>query len=260
MDKVNKATKLPVNSIDDLKAIGQILSTSKMLGAINPAQGFVIACICHQTGISYNEYGETYHILGSTPSMRADTMLANMVTLGGEYEMLERTPTCASIRCKYGITEGTFTFTAEEAYAEPIAYKGGPKDQARELKKPFASRNLKDKYSTPRSLMQMLWARVLSDAVRTVCPKANKGTYTPEEVEDFDHSDAAPQSSEPTKPTPVVFTADRCPIPGKMLGKLWSDMDGTFLKAALDNLDKYKLTEEHRAEIEKAAKATEESK
>ena len=45
---------------------------------------------------------------------------------------------------------------------------------------------LKDNWSTPRRRMQMMWARAVSDGVRTVCPLATRGHYTPEEAVDFD--------------------------------------------------------------------------
>jgi hypothetical protein len=49
--------------------------------------------------------------------------------------------------------------------------------------------------------MQMLWARVVSDAVRTVCPLANRGNYTPEEIEDIE-----PAKSFAPTPVPAAVT------------------------------------------------------
>ncbi len=252
------AKSLPVTSIEDLKKIGTELSRSKMIGNVNPAQGFVIACICHQTGQSFNEYAETYHVVGDRPSMRADTMLANLLDLGGEYKILERSPDRAALWMKYRNAETEMEITAEEIYAEPVAYKGGPTAQMEELKKPFEKRRLKDKYATPRSRMQMLWARLISDAVRAVCPQANRGQYTPEEVEDFDPgipSHTSHVTAEPAEPEPLEtppYTAEYCPVPGSLLGKRWADMDVETLTFAANELEHESLTDEHRQEIAKA--------
>lgn len=248
------ARPLPVQSIEDLQAIGVELSKGKMLGDINPSQGFTIACICHQTGQSYNEYGETYHILGGRPTMRAEAMLANLHKLGGKHEVLSRTSEKAEIKIQYHGNENTFTLTADEVYSEPFCYRGKPNEQAAELKKPLEQRNMKDKYATPRSRMQMLWARLVSDAVRAVCPEANQGQYTPEEVEDFPEQAAPAQSSE--APHPIEQKAqkapvDICPVPGKLLGKRWDSMDLPTLKFARDQLQHESLTDEHRQEIQK---------
>jgi hypothetical protein len=45
--------------------------------------------------------------------------------------------------------------------------------------------SLKDNWATPRGRRQMLWARVISEAVRTLAPEIVAGTYTPEETHDF---------------------------------------------------------------------------
>jgi len=170
--------------MDDLTAAGKLLAQSGMFGISKEADGFVIAATCHQQGMSLLEFRETYHIIHGTPSMRTDTMLARLVDHGGEYEILSRTPDRAAIRAACGKASGEFELTWEQAQLEPFVYAGKEGDVVAAL----ASGQrppLKDKYATPRSRMQMIWARVVSDAVRAVCPQACKGTYTPEEVSDY---------------------------------------------------------------------------
>jgi hypothetical protein len=259
MEKVSRASKLPIQSIADLTLCGNKLAQSEMMGNINPAQGFVIASICQQTGMSYNEFAETYHIVGSRPSMRADTMLAKFLEMGGDYRLIQRDAQRAAVWMKFKSAEGEFSFSAEEAYQEPIAY-GCKEEQAfAEMAKPLAHRKLKAKYKSPRSLMQMLWARVISDGVRTVCPGANKGSYTPEEVEDFEPS-AAAHSSEPvpidTSSAAVPIGVLQCPLDGPLYGAFWADMDLETLRFALE-MDDAAITPEHRAEIERVIKEKE---
>ncbi len=249
----NRASKLPIQSIDDLKEMGKLIALSKMGGDLNPAMGFAIACICHQTGQSLNEFFETYHVLGGRLSMRADKMLANLLEAGGEFKIIARTPDRAAIFVKYGKAEGEFSITKQEALEEPFVYRGGPLAQMEELKKPLEKRALKDKYATPRSLMQMLWSRVVSDAVRSVCPKANQGYYTPEEVEDFTPVHGNAPSPRPQPIEPAETTNEVCPIPGKMLGRRWDAMDAKTLQYALDSKHPA-LTDAHLAIIRQTLK------
>ena len=251
---VSRGSKLPIANIGDLKEMGKMIAQSGFIGKINPAQGFVIACILHQTGQSINEFIETYHLVGSSISMRADTMVANLLKLGGEYKINERSGDKAEVWMKYRTAEMTFSLTKEDVFQEPFAYAGKPSEQKDQLKKNFNQRRLKDKYATPRSRMQMLWARVVSDAVRTVCPEANQGHYTPEEVEDFTPDENPSHQNDQPKPLQQEpaeeMTVQFCPIPGPMLGRKWADMDEETLKKAL-NIKHETMTDAHYTEIKK---------
>ena len=173
--KYEPLESLPVQSIGDFFEMGKLIAQCNMLGVKNPAEGFIVATTCHQKRMSFLEFGETYHLIGGNLSMRADAMLARLLQFGGEYEILERSENAASLRAEFGKAKSVFSFTWEEAQKERFPYgKDG--------------KTLKDNWSTPRGRKQMLWARCVSDAVRTVCPLANKGTYTPEEVRDFTDS------------------------------------------------------------------------
>ena len=165
---------LPVQNVGDFFTIGEILAQCGMLGISNPAEGFIVATTCHQQRMSFLEFGETYNVIQGNLSMKADAMLARLLELGGEYEIVSRTPEKAEIKASYGKAKGNFSFSWDEAKAEPFVYTKG------------STTEYKKNWATPRARCQMLWARVVSEAVRTVCPLANKGAYTPEEVRDFD--------------------------------------------------------------------------
>ena len=176
---------LPIAGMSDLVEAGRLLSLCDTLGAGNPSEGFFIATVCQQTGQSYQEWGETYNLIHGRPSMKTDAMLAKFNSFGGKHTIISRTPELVSVELDYNGTTNTFSLSWEEAKAEPFPYRGKESAQLAELEKPFEKRILKDKYKTPRSRMQMMWARLVSDSIRCVCPQANKGTYTKEETEDF---------------------------------------------------------------------------
>ncbi|MEI6165957.1 MAG: hypothetical protein WCS52_02075 [bacterium] len=162
----------PVQTFDEIEKLGLMFERSGMFGCSAQGQGVVLAMTCMMQRITPLEFIQTYHIVEGRPTMRADAMLAKLIEDGGDYKIIQRDAEGASVWMKCGSREGTFTFTHEDAKAEPFYWK-------KDGKMP------KDNYATPRKRMQMLWARVTSDGARTVDPGAVKGTYSPEEVQDF---------------------------------------------------------------------------
>ena len=165
--------QLPVANMQDIAVAGELVAKSGMLGACNPAEGFIIVSTCLQEGMSFLKFNEIYNVIAGRITMRAEAMSAKLLELGGEYEVLSHTPEEASLKLKYKTATYTSTLTWAEAQTERYTKQ---KD----------GKTLKENWSTPRRRSQMLWARAVSDGVRVVCPLATKGTYTPEEVMDFD--------------------------------------------------------------------------
>ncbi len=173
MSKTKELCHLPVKSMQDIVAAGHLVAQSGMLGVTNPAEGFIVVATCIQEGMSLLKFSERYNVICGRCSMKAEAMLANLLDLGGSYKVISRTAESAAIEVKY--RDASFTARLDWADAQKETYTR-QKD----------GRTLKDNWSTPRRRMQMLWARVVSDGVRTVCPNATRGTYTPEEIQDFE--------------------------------------------------------------------------
>lgn len=251
-----KKDALPVQSMGDIEHAGRILAQTGMLGVSNPAEGFIIAATCQQERMSYLEFRETYNIIHGTPSMKADAMLAKFNELGGVHKIKSRTPDLIEIELDYQGSKTMFSLSWDEAKEEPFPYRGKESAQLAELEKPFEQRQLKTKYTTPRSRMQMLWARCVSDAIRCVCPAANKGSYTKEEVEDFVEADGGNAEPVPASPqpqavadipveqtAPTVVTEETpfdepdytiCPVPScEFTGVKWETLKTEDLEKAL---------------------------
>lgn len=185
----------PVTAVEKL---GQFYHQSGMLGVKTPGAGAVLALSCMCDGITPLEFKRTYHIMhDGNVSMRADAMLAEFRSLGGKYKILSRTPERAEIELSYEGNTEKFSITLDDAKAERYYW-------SKDGKTP------KDNWSTPRSVMQMLWARVVSDGIRVICPEAVAGRYTPEEIatdgEAYDVAYAPvalnPEETPATTPTP----------------------------------------------------------
>lgn len=159
------------NPMDAAEQMGMWLFKSAMLGVGTKDAGITVALTCLTEKISPMEFTRRYHIIEGRPSMRADYMLARFEELGGKKRIINRNPACAEIELEWNGEKTKFSFTWEDAQQEPFV-----KDK---------KGNIKTNYATPRARMQMLWARCVSDAIRTVCPQVNCGTYSPEEVVDM---------------------------------------------------------------------------
>lgn len=265
--KVNNA--LPIKSMDDLFKIGELLAQSGMFGIPNAAAGMVVAATCHQQGITLLDYQRTYHTIDNKPSMKADAMAAELRKRGGRYTIVSRTPELAKAEFSFEGNTVPFDFSMEHAKEAGYPFKGDGK-------------TIKDNWrKTPEN---MLWARMMSNAVRVLCPEICAGLYTPEEL--WDSSDTV-ESAPSQKPVPIdqnkvadavakvnktttkaaqiedaeevkdlkaspmpdfnqgqCINPDICPVPGPKFNVKWADMDAQTLTFAL-KMTNPEMTKEH---------------
>lgn len=199
---------LPMNGMGDLFNAGELLAQASFLGCRNAGEGFVLMATCQQSGLSLIEFQQRYHFRQGRFSIQAHALLAEFVERGGSYRVIERSPTRAAIEVAKDGNKYLSEITWDQAAEEPFVYAGSEDQALAELSKPVGKRRLKNKYSTPRSRMQMLWARAVSDGVVVVDPGARGGMYTPEETDDF--APALPPAS--AEPTPLPAAAQRAAL------------------------------------------------
>lgn len=176
------------NAMEMINSMGVAIAKSRLLGCENEDQGRVFAMTCLAKGTDPMSLAQRYDVIQGKLSMKADAMLATFRAMGGDHQILQRDGDAAEVELIWKGRPNRFRFTWEEAKEEPFVYGKGGK--------------IKDNYATPRKRMQMLWARVISDGVRAICPEVNQGLYTPEEVSDFGDEDAI--TVEPAAVNPVV--------------------------------------------------------
>lgn len=180
------------NPLDAAKTLGDWVHKSQLFGTACVEQANVIALECLARGVPPMDLANTYHVIGNKLTMKADVMGGRFQALGGKIKTIERSAARAAVELTYEGDTTPFSFTADEAMCEPSTYNYAKKDEnevVEAIADPAKRKKLidvkkmsiKPKYATPRSLMQMLWARLISDAVRTICPKVNSGTYAPED-------------------------------------------------------------------------------
>lgn len=215
------AALLPITSVQDLQTLGAVLAQSQLFGAKNPAEGLAIVAMCQQKRISWMDFMETFHMIKGRVTKKTDAILADFHRQGGKHIVVSRTPECAEAKFTNGETSYISKITWEDCKAEPFIYQGKEDDVVNALERGDASRlAIKAKYRTPRSRMQMLWARCVSDGVRVVAPECVQGIYTPEETDDF--VEDAPRMATPVQTSAPSVPVEICPC-GKAVGKRWDD-------------------------------------
>jgi hypothetical protein len=182
-----------------IEKMGNSIAKSGMFGCQSMDQGVVIAIDCFLSNMSPLEYAKRNKIVNGKPFMQYDSILAAFHERGGISQLISKTPDLASVELEYKGVKKTFSLSWDEAQKEAFPYNGKEGDIIAKLaagQKP----ELKPKYATPRSRAIMLFARLVSDSIRTVCSEVVYGVYTPEELEDL------PGESNSTRTTPEVPT------------------------------------------------------
>ena len=182
-----------------IEKMGNSIAKSTMFGCQNADQGVVIAVECFLSNMSPLEYAKRNKIVNGKPFKQYDAMLAEFHERGGKSRIISKTPDLASIELEYQGHKQTSSVTWEDAKKETFPYNGKEGDLVAQLAA-GQTPPLKPKYATPRSRAIMLFARVVSDGIRSMCPEVNFGVYTPEELEDL------PGESNSTRTTPEVPT------------------------------------------------------
>lgn len=151
-------------TLADMTQLSRAVAASKLFGMQSPEQALVLMALCQSEGKNPIQAVRQYHIINGKPAMRADAMLAEFQARGGKVSWGERTN--ASVSGTFSHPAGgeiTVTWTLKDA--QEAGLTGNP------TWKKF-----------PR---QMLTARVISEAIRTILPGVVAGIYTPEEIQDI---------------------------------------------------------------------------
>lgn len=177
-------------AIGAVEKMGTWIHLSGMFGTKSTAQGCVIAMECYINNIPVMEYQRRNGLMMGRPYVPYDATAAAFEESGGKIKLIARTADLAKAEFTWNGILHVMEFSWEDAKKEPVVYEGKESDVVDSLLA-GKSPKLKSKYATPRSRATMLWARLISDSVKAIAPKCNFGTYSLEEVEDFDPSELA---------------------------------------------------------------------
>ena len=178
---------------EGVRELAMAIAKSGMFACDNDSQAYLIAMECFVRRCSPIEIMTRFHVIKGKLAVKAGVMLADAQRYGWRHRVLSRTSELASLQLIRDDEQLTFSLSWESAKQEPFIYD---LKEAEAVKQLAAGRTppLKPKYSTPRARMQMLWARVVTDAITACCPQAASGCQAPEIVDDFDDEEPAKQT------------------------------------------------------------------
>jgi len=179
-----------------IQVLGAAIAKSGFFGCANESQGLVLATECMYRSKPPLALQEEYNIIFGKLSKKSEAVYSDFVRMGGKLDEISRTPELAEVELSIGgKATKRYSLSWVEAQLEPFVYVGKDDDiiAAMTAKKPL---KLKAKYATPRSRMQMLWARTVSDSVRAFHPAATQGFYSPEENGDLNEGDDNGENAE----------------------------------------------------------------
>ena len=159
--------------VQDIERMAIAVAKSNLFGVKTPEEAMALMLIAQAEGYHPAMAARDYHIVQGRATLRADSMLARFQGAGGKVEWKEYTDECVSGNFSHP-NGGSLVVTWTLDMAKNIG-----------LVKPNSGWH---KY--PRA---MLRSRCISEAVRAVYPGCIAGTYTPEEVSDFDSPKPAPE-------------------------------------------------------------------
>ncbi len=153
-------------SFDQIWEMAGYAAKSRMFGVETPEQAFCLMMICQAKGLHPIDAVLRYHIVKGRPTMRADAMQAEFQARGGVIKILERN--AQKVRA---------AFSHPVLQPEPVEFSFSFEDAKRAG---LAPGGMYDKYPDV-----MLWARLVTKAIRAIHPGIVAGIYSPEEAEEI---------------------------------------------------------------------------
>lgn len=165
-NELTTRSAMPIASASEMYKMAEQAAQSGLLGPCTPPKAFVIVQHCATTGESLLEFKMKYHVTDTGQvTMRADRMAAEFQRLGGEIEWIRFDAEEARAKFYYKRNQGLeMAYTIADAKAAGLADDEKPKG--------VWQANRPD----------MLRARLVSKAIRMICPEVNSGVYAPEEL------------------------------------------------------------------------------
>ena len=230
-----------VDPLEFIDKMGAMLHSSGMAGCNSKEQGKIVAWACLCDRKSPFDFIRKNHLIKGKITLAYDFALAEFNRLGGRHKVLSKTPELASIQLRRDDWSMIFSLSWEDAKKEPFTQSTK------------TSTGISPNYATPLKRGQMLWARVVTDAVKTVMPEVSYGMYSKEELADGDDVDVEvkPKTKARKKTTEVEY---------KPREEMRKEIEADSERAAIEKEDQPPIETEVVKTVEKAAEPKSEKK
>lgn len=191
---VAQSNTIPIRSWEDISRMGIAVAKSGWFGPISQSTGELIAMTMVDERIGPAKFKKKYHIMINPKTGECKLTIVTRSTvssfkmLGGKMKLHEVSDDKCDITFIYGGNELRHCVTLQKFIDNGVAIS--------------SNGALKDNWA--KFPGDMLYARCCSFAIRKVCPEADDGLYTTEEVADFDDAPAAPREPVKIDKTEVV--------------------------------------------------------
>jgi hypothetical protein len=198
----------------EMQTIAAAFAKSGLFGAKTPDQALALMLVAQAEGLHPATAARDYDIIQGRPAKKSEAMQRDFLRTGGAIEWHDLSDTIADA-----------TFSHPQGGKVRIVW-----DMNRAVKAGLGVKDMWKKY--PR---QMLRSRVVSEGVRTVCPMATSGVYSPEEVIDMPPMrDVTPPVERPTPPTRKQFVEVKTEAEPADAGQ--PDLDGEYRQIVNDRM------------------------
>ena len=161
-----------IYAMNEIWEMAEHVSASGLFATHNPNQAFTLMMLCQSEGLHPIQAIKRFHIIEGRPAMRSDAIQAEFQSRGGLIEILRSDAVEARAIFSHPIHQPKgfeYAVTYKEFEASGmLAGKFGVKDNWK------------------KSPADMLWARLVTKAIRKVFPGVVVGIYSPEEIEDME--------------------------------------------------------------------------
>ena len=165
-------TQMQLVPVNDIERMALAVAKSGLFGLKTLEQAMALMLVAQAEGLHPASAARDYHIIQGQPALRSDAMLARLQAAGGSVKWLVYTDDKVVAVFSHP-AGGSIEVSWDMARAKTAGL--GTKDNWRKF---------------PR---QMLAARCISEGVKRVYPGVAVGTYTPEEVQDFEEQPRPPE-------------------------------------------------------------------
>jgi hypothetical protein len=183
------------SDMKSMQALALSVYESAWFGCKTPHSAMMVVATMVTEKLSPVAFKAKYWVLPSGPSIKAEWMLAEFNRNYGTSQVIACTAERACIELKRNNQKKSqpFEFTWEEAKHEPYVWT--KEAQAGTVSKTLPDgkdnpRACKDNWGTPAGRRDMLWARVVSAALRKVCPEVISGVSVAEESDEYIDTEA----------------------------------------------------------------------
>lgn len=165
------AATSPAMTLHEVWQMAEHVSDSKLFAATTPQAAFTLMMLAQAEGLHPIQAMRRYHIIEGRPSMRSDAMQAEFQARGGKIKIL-----------KSDATEARAVFSHPEH--QPDGFEMAVTfEQFKATGSIMGKYGVKDNWK--HSAADMLWARLVTKAIRRIYPGIVAGIYSSDEVQDM---------------------------------------------------------------------------